>query len=124
VRTGTRRRAPTWDSEALGVLAGEFPFSDRALTEAKIRGRLKRKKLGDYDAARVAVLRRFKDALQKEIGKGERSRFFAGSRGRYVDVRDFDVARLTKDMAARHPGVPKREVRWFVPFAVFLYHAL
>ena len=118
------RRQATWESEALGVLAEEFPFSDRAETEAKIRGRLKRKKLGDYDAGRVAVLRRFKDALQKEIAKGERSRFFAGRRGYYVDVRDFDVARLTKDMAARHSRVPKREVRWFVPFAVFLYHVL
>ena len=76
---GKRRPSPTWESEALGILAGEFPFSDRAVTEAKIRGRLKRKQLGDYDAARVAVLRRFKDALQKEVAKGERSRFLRGS---------------------------------------------
>ena len=118
------RRLATWESEALGVLAGEFPFSDRAVTEAKIRGRLKRKKLGDFDAARVAALRRFKDALQKEIAKGERSRFFAGRRGYYVDVRDFDVTRLKKEMSRRHPRVPKKDIAWFVPFAVFLYHVL
>jgi hypothetical protein len=122
--TGIRRVPATWESEALGALAGEFPSSDRSETEAKIRGRLKRKKLGDYDAGRVAILRRLKDALQKEVAKGPASRYFIGPTGHYVDVCDFDVARLTRDMAARHPGVPKREVRWFVPFAVFLYHVL
>jgi len=122
--TGKRKVPPTWESEALGVLAGEFPSSDRAATEAKIRGRLRRKKLGEYDAARVAVLRRLKDALQKEIAKGERSRFFAGQRGYYVDVRDFDVTRLRTEMSRRHPRVPRKEIAWFVPFAVFLYHVL
>jgi hypothetical protein len=118
------RPPATWESEALGVLADEFPSTDRAATEKKIRGRLKRKKLGDYDARRVAVLRRFKDALQKEVAKGPASRYFVGPHGRYVEVRDFDVARLAKDMETRHARVPKREVRWFVPCAVFLYHVL
>ena len=72
----------------------------------------------------MAVLRRFKDALQREIAKGEASRFYQGPHGRYVDVRDFDVARLRKEMSRRHPRVPKEEVSWFVPFAVFLYHVL
>lgn len=122
--TGQRKIPPTWESEALGVLAGEFPSSNRAATEAKIRGRLKRKKLGPYDAARVAVLRRLKDALQKEIAKGKASRFYQGPHGRYVDVRDFDVAWMKREMSRRHPRVPRKQVTWFVPCAVFLYHVL
>jgi hypothetical protein len=114
----------TWESEALGVLAYEFSSSDRAEAEAKILGRLKRKKLGAYDARRIAVLRRLKDALQKEIAKAERSEFFTGPHGRYVEVIDFDVPRLTREMIRRHPRVPKAEIEWFVPFCVFVYHLL
>jgi hypothetical protein len=122
--TGKRKVPATWESEALGVLVYEFASSDRAKVEAKIRGRLKRKKLGAYDAGRIAVLRRLKDVLQREISKGEKSRFFAGSRGRWVEVLDFDLPRLTKEMIRRYPQVPKAEVEWFVPFCVFVYHLL
>ena len=120
-----KRKAPvTWESEALGVLVYEFSSSDRAKVEAKIRGRLKRKKLGAYDVGRIAVLRRLKDALRREIYKGGKSRFFDGKHGRYVEVSDFDVPRLTREMSRRYPQVPKGEVERFVPFCVFVYHLL
>ena len=121
---GKRRVPVTWESEALGVLVYEFSSSDRARVEAKISARLKRKKLGAYDAGRIAVLRRLKDVLQREIYTGEKSWFFAGPRGRYVEVIDFDVPRLTREMVRRYPQVPRAEVEWLVPFCVFVYHVI
>ena len=43
---------------------------------------------------------------------------------KYVEVSDFHIPRLTADMSARHPAIPKKEIEWFVPFSVFVYHVL
>ena len=65
----TKPRA-TYETVVLGVLAYEFPFSKPDEAETLIRNRLKRKKLGAFDPARLNVLRRLKDDLQFEMGKG------------------------------------------------------
>jgi hypothetical protein len=72
----------------------------------------------------VAELRGLKNALQEEIQQGEKSRFFAGRHGHFVEVADFNVSLLAKEMTARFPGVPKKIVESFTPFCVFLYHTL
>ena len=113
---------PTFESEALSVLAYEFPFSDKAEAERKIKQRLRRKKLGPYDAERIEILRRLKNELQQEIGKFEKSRFFTEFHNKYADMRDFDVPRLTAEMTEHFPQIPKKEIEHFVPFCVFLYY--
>ena len=117
-----KNRAPTYESEVLGVLAYEFPSSNKALTEVKVRGRLKRKKLGPYDPERIALLRRLKDELQEEIGKFEQSTYFTRRHDKYCDMRDFDLARLTNEMLERYAQVPPEEIESFVPFCVFNYY--
>ena len=39
-----------------------------------------------------------------------------------VDGRDFDIARLARDMRKRHPKIPGRQVESFMPFAVLIYY--
>ncbi len=118
-----KKPEPTYESEALNVLVYEFPFSDKAEAEIKIKNRLKKKKLGGYDPERIALLRRFKNELQKEIGKGEKSRYFTHRHDlRYVDMRDFNVAQLSKNMIEKYPEIPKKEIKSFVAFCVFAYY--
>ena len=112
----------TYESEALGVLAYEFPFSDEAEAEAKIKRLLRRKKLGPYDAERIDILRQFKNELQQEIGRFDKSRFFIEFHGKYADMRDFDVPRLTEEMVEHYPQIQREEIEQFVPFCVFLYY--
>jgi hypothetical protein len=118
------KRASTYESEALSLLAYEFPFTDNTETDRKIKGRLKRKKLGPFDAERIAPLRRLKDDLQEEIGKFAKSRYFTEPHGEYADIRDFDVLRLTTDMSERYPQIPRIEIESFVPFCVLVYYLL
>jgi len=118
----TKSPTATYDGEALGVLAYEFSASNKTEAEAKIKGRLKRKKLGAYDQARIDTLRRLKDELQVEIHKAEKSTYFTRCHDHYCDMRDFDVPRLSADVAARYPQVPKTEIESFVPFCVFNYY--
>jgi hypothetical protein len=119
------KRAATYESEALGALAYEFPFSNKAEAETKIKRRLKRKKLGNYDPERINLLRALKDELQQEISKGEKSAWFTHRHDhRYVDMRDFNIDQLAKRMIKRYPHVPKKEINHFVPFCVFLYYLL
>lgn len=51
----------------LGAIAYEFPVSDKEEADDKIRKRLKRKKPGGFDPARVQLLRRLKDQVQIDI---------------------------------------------------------
>lgn len=119
-----KQQESTFESEALAVLAYEFPTSDSKKSDAKIEARLRRKKLGPYDPARVAILRALKDDLQREIGKCDASQYFTERHGHYVEIEDFDVPRLTEDMAKRYPTVSKRVLESFVPFCVFIYYLL
>lgn len=120
---GKAKTAATFTSEALNALALEFPSSDKEATETLIQNRIRRKKLGPYDPKRVALLRQLKDVVQDEIGRGENSQYFLGRYDpAYVDLKDFDVPRFLQDMARRFPVVPKRDLRWFVPYCVFLYY--
>ena len=112
----------TYEGVALGVLAYEFPFSDKAEAEAKIKGRLTRKKLGAYDPERINWLRQLKDELQEEISKGEKSSYFTHHHDYYCDMRDFDVPRLTKEMIERYRQIPAEEIESFVAFCVFNYY--
>jgi len=124
------KRPPTYESEALGVLVYEFSRSRKEESDEKIKRRLKRKKLGNLDPDRINLLRLLKDELQKEIGRFAKSSYYIGPADRkqrlrkYVEVSDFDIPRLTADMSARHPTIPKKEIEWFVPFSAFVYHVL
>ena len=122
--TARKPRPPdTYEDVALGALAYEFSFNKRSEAEETIKKRLKRKKLGAYDQTRIDVLRAFKNDVQEEIGKAERSTYFTGRHHKvYVDPRDFDTARLARDMIARHPQIPPRMIESFMPFAVLLYY--
>ena len=119
----TRARAPsTYEREALAVLAWEFPSSNKDDSERKIRGRLRRKKLGPYDPARIERLRRLKDALQAEIGRDSASRYFGGRHGHYSEMADFDAARMTADYAAEWPELAVEEMSGFIGYCLLNYY--
>src|SRR5262245_45677939 len=101
------KQPPTFESEALSVLVYEFPFSEKTEAERKIKQRLRRKKLGTYDAERIEILRQFKNELQQEIGKYKESRFFTEFHGKYSEMRDFDIPRFIAEMSERFPQIPK-----------------
>lgn len=68
---------------------------------------MREKKLGEYDPERIEILRAFKNDVQEEIGKGNQSKYFTGTHGRYVRMKDFETKRFCKDMCRRHPQVPE-----------------
>jgi hypothetical protein len=112
-----------YDDEALSVLAYEFRNIDPLQeAERKIKRRLREKKLGAYDAERFAAIRRFKDELQDELHKADKSDYYTGRHGRCADPADFDHVRLIRDLARRHPTVAKDSIARFVPFAVYIYY--
>lgn len=122
---------PTSDEISLGVLIYEFPSTDRNESERAIRRKLRAKKQGEYDPNRIALLRRFKDSVQTEIMRGAASRYYVGPCGTpnsagepYVDVKDFDHARMAADYASQFPSIPKTVIDRFVGFAIFVYHLL
>lgn len=125
-----RKKAPTpeeraraaYDGEVLAVLRDEFPNDDQALTNEKIRARLREKSLGAFDAARVDTLRRLKDDLQSELSSGPRSGHFTGAHGLYANPEDFDHAELVNDYTAKYPRVSSEAIAAFIPLAVYLYY--
>jgi hypothetical protein len=119
----TKQRTPkSADSVILDVLAYEFAVDDRTEAERKIRRRLRYHGVGPYRQERIDLLRILKDQVQREVRLGERSRYFAEGHGEYAAMEDFDVQRMTQDLAQSFPEIPVEEIATFVPFAVYLYH--
>jgi hypothetical protein len=117
-----QRTAKSADSVILDVLAYEFAADDRTEAERKIRRRLRYHGVGPYRQERIDLLRRLKDQVQREVRHGEGSRYFAESHGEYAAMEDFDVQRMTQDLARSFPEIPGDDIAAFVPFAVYLYH--
>jgi hypothetical protein len=130
-RTMTRKPKPrpTYEDVVLNVLAYEFDFSDKLESEKKIKRRLRDKKVGAYDQARIDLLRQFKNEVQTEVHRGSKSNYYTYPHGEpdgkgqlYVDMEDFDRVRMSRDYAAMFPDVPRPLVRSFVEFSVFIYY--
>jgi len=122
-------RSHGYDDTVLWMLADEFSSSKKSDTEEKIRQKLQRKKLGEYDQERVDLLRRLKDVIQKEVLRGNESAYYTSPHGKrlpggehYVDLEDFDREKLADITVKKFPDVPRDVIGRFVEFAVFLYY--
>jgi hypothetical protein len=120
--TAKKRTAKSADAVILDVLAYEFPFDDRAEAERKIRRSVRYHGRRPYPQERMELLRRFKDEVQSEIHRGARSRYFAGRRGRYAAMEDFDLGRMIEDFHRSYPDMHRKALTAFAPFAVYLHH--
>jgi hypothetical protein len=112
----------TYDGEVLRGLAFEFSFSDHTESERKIKRRLREKKLGAYDQTRIDAIRGFKDDIQKELGKFDKSEFYLGPTGKYADMSDWDYDRLLIHMQKKHQNVEKSAISGFLSYAIYLYY--
>lgn len=109
-----------YDDAALSVLAYEFGSSDPGDSEKKIKRKLRDKKLGQYDEARIASLRSFRDAIRGEANLRQNSKYYTHSHGKYADIEDFDRSRMTEDYAKQFPGIPRATITSFVDFTIYL----
>ncbi|MCA1603678.1 MAG: hypothetical protein LC776_19245 [Acidobacteria bacterium] len=111
-----------YEDAVLTILAWEFSFTDIQETEAKIKRKLRAKKIGKYDQQRVNRLRRLKEAVQTEITKCHKSKYYLKSAGEFADMKDFDTLRMTEDFAAAFPEVPKQSIHEFVEYFIYLHY--
>lgn len=117
------REPATFETEVLSILAFEFSTSDRAESDRKIKRRLRDKKLGPYDAPRVANLRALKDDVLSELStKREKSKFHESLGGVYSEMGDWKFEPLVRHFARRHPEVDADVIRRFLPYAIYLYY--
>ena len=121
--TGTKTKGlRTYEDEVLSVLAFEFSVKAHADSERKLKRRLREKKLGSYDQERISSIREFKDDLQIELGKHNRSKFYTGPNGKYSDMSDWDVNGLLSHLKKKHPEVSASAIESFLPYAIYIYY--
>ena len=111
-----------YEDAVLTILAREFSSTDIKETKAKIKRKLRAKKIGEYDHQRVDRLRRLKDAVQTEISKCRKSTYYSKLAGEFADMKDFDTLRMTEDFAAAFPEVPKQSIHEFVEYFIYLHY--
>ncbi len=111
-----------YEDAVLTILAREFSTTDIKETEAKIKRKLRSKKIGKYDQLRVSRLRRLKDAVQAEVSKYDESQYFSKSAGEFAHMEDFDTLRMTEDLAATFPDVSKQSIHEFVEYFIYLHY--
>lgn len=112
----------TYEDEVLSVLAFEFTVKDHTESERRLKRRLREKKLGSYDEKRIASIRKFKDDLQVELAKCDRSEFYTHSNGKYSDPSDWDANGLLSHLKKKHPKVPDSAIQSFLPYAIYIYY--
>jgi hypothetical protein len=117
-----KKDPPTYEGEVLAGLAFEFSSSDHVESERKIKRRLREKKLGPYNQERIDAIRKFKDDIQEELRKYNKSQFYTGSHGKYTDMQDWDFDALLQYMQKKHPDVSKTAIGNFLPYAIYLYY--
>ena len=111
-----------YEDAVLTILAREFSITDTKETEAKIKRKLRAKKIGKYDQQRVSRLRHLKDAVQTEVSKCRKSKYYSESAGEFADMKDFDTLRMTEDFAAVFPEVAKQSIHEFVEYFIYLHY--
>jgi hypothetical protein len=116
------RKLTAYEDAVLTILAREFSSTDTKESEAKIKRKLGAKKLGKYDQQRVDQLRRLKDAVQTEVKKCDKSKYYSKLAGEFADMKDFDTLRMTEDFAAAFPEVPKQSIHEFVEYFIYLHY--
>ena len=119
---GETRKLTAYDDAVLTNLAREFSCTDIEETEAKIKRKLRAKKLGKYDQQRVNRLRRLKDAVQTEVLKCDKSKYYSKLAGEFAAMKDFDTLRMTDDFATAFPEVPKQSIHEFVEYFIYLHY--
>lgn len=112
----------TYEDEVLSVLAFEFSVKDHSESERKLKRRLRDKKLGSYDEKRITSIREFKNDLQVELGKLNKSEFYTESKEKYADMSDWDVNGLLRHLRNRHPEVSESAIESFLPYAIYIYY--
>ncbi len=118
-----------FEDSVLGILAYEFPFTDKLESERKIKQKLRRRRLGPLEQERIEVLRQFKNAIQEEVRRSEKSDYYTSPHGKrasngqhYAHIDDFDRDRMTQDYSDAFPKIPQAVIRRFVDMAVFTYY--
>ena len=111
-----------YEDAVLTILAREFSLTEIKETEAKIKRKLRVKKLGKYDQQRVNRLRSLKDAVQTEISKRHKSKYYSKLAGEFSNMKDFDTPRMIEDLGAAFPEVPKQSIRPFVEYFIYLHY--
>jgi len=103
-------------------LAYEMPGEDSKKTNEKIRRKLRRSGLGDYDQAQVDRLRSLRDDLEQEIRKFDRSQYYKPSQIEFASLDKFDCERMVRDFGNAYPSVSRSDVGSIVGFALYYYY--
>ncbi len=113
---------PTYESEILAVLALEYSARAEEQSDKKIKRRLREKKLGTYDPARIDRLRQFMKQLRKELECPKSSIYYTPQGGRYSDLKDFNISEMVRAFAAEYPEIQRSTLELFVPYVIYLYY--
>lgn len=113
---------PTYEGEVLSAIAFDFSNKDHEESTRKIKRRLRDKKLGPYDQKRINSIRAFKDDVQQELHKYNKSPFYCLSHGKYADMQDWDFDALMQYMKSKHQDVSEEAIGGFLPYAIYLYY--
>ena len=106
---------------AFGVLVYEFPHDDPREADRKIRGALRRRRLGPFDPDRISLLRDIKNCLQKELDAANQpSTYFRGPTSQFASPNDFDFAGLLEELSRRHGSVDRADLGRMINLALYV----
>ena len=113
----------SYEWECLAILANEISDDDPRDAERRIKTKLRQKKLGPYDQARIERLRSLKNEVRSEFSLPcHDSRYFLGCKSGWADFADYDLQRLATDLATRFPDIALDNITGIVRLSAFLHY--
>ncbi len=117
-----QKESETRDLAIFHILANELPGDDPVATSVKIKRKLKRAHLGDYDQAQVDRLRQLHNALKDEICKFDRSKYYRATPGGFAAPEHFDTERMVRDYLLEYPSMAEQDLSRIVGYSVYLFY--
>ena len=109
-----------YDNAAFQFLVNEF--GEISKTNNKIKRKLKRDNLGDYDQDHIDFLRKVKDAIVEEIEIYDKSKYFIKKHGKYSNWEDYDVHKMGDDYSNEYESISRNSIHKLIVNAVYWYH--
>lgn len=119
----TSNRSKTYEWECLAILAHEISDDDPRNAERRIKTKLRQKKLGSYDQAKIDRLRSLKNEVRNEFSiPSQDSRCFLGCKSGWANFADYDLRRLAADLAGRFPDIAMENISGMVQLSAFMHY--
>ena len=111
-----------YDNAALEFLVYEFNDDEKTDINNKIKRKVKKNNLGEYNQEHIDYLREIKNTIKTEIEKYHKSKYYTQKHGESSNINDFDTEGMANDYSKKYEKISENVISTFIELAVYVYY--